>query len=132
MLDVIKSFLPTPPAGLHAACRLPPRRPPRACDNGLTGTARRWLRSLPARRRPLRLCIEHPRVANRIAWVWRDPVAAAQVLDDLLLDSRGGRRGFGVAITRELQRLRGFNDQQRVENQPESFWSAVGRVIGAD
>jgi len=106
------------------------RRPPRACDSALTGTARRWLRQLPPRRRPLRLCADHPRLANRIAWCWSDPRLAEQVLDDLLVDRRGGRRGFAPAIVRELRRLREYNDQQRVETQPEGVWQAIGRIAG--
>ena len=46
------------------------RRPEVARDFALTGTTRRWLQRLPARRRPYRLCTAFPRVANRIAWVW--------------------------------------------------------------
>ena len=40
------------------------RRPERECDRALTGTARQWLRRLPSRRRPLRLCLAHPRVVE--------------------------------------------------------------------
>lgn len=81
------------------------RRPPRHNDEALTGTTRLWLRRLPAGRRPLRLCIQYPRVANRIAWHWRDPAQAREVLDDLLTDRRGGRRGFPRPIVLELRRL---------------------------
>jgi len=106
------------------------RHPERECDRALSGTARQWLRRLPARRRPLRLCVAHPRVANRIAWCWHDAPLSDQVLDDLLHDRRGGRRGFAPAIVRELQRLREFNDQQRVETREETWVEALGRAIG--
>jgi hypothetical protein len=108
----------------------PLRRAARASDSALNGTARLWLRRLPARRRPLRLCETYPRVANRIAWCWSDPALADQVLDDLLVDRRGGRLGFPAPVVRELQRLREFNDQQRVERAPEGLWEVVGRVTG--
>ncbi|MBS0306555.1 MAG: hypothetical protein JSR43_14405 [Proteobacteria bacterium] len=108
----------------------PQRRPPRERDQALNGTTRRWLRALPPRRRPLRLCVDHPRVANRIAWCWSDPQLVDQVLDDLLVDRRGGRRGFAPAIVRELRRLREYNDQHRVEMQPEGLWQAVTRIVG--
>jgi len=81
------------------------RRPPRHSDESLTGTTRLWLRRLPAGRRPLRLCTLYPRVANRIAWHWRDPAQAREVLDDLLTDRRGGRRGFPRPVVQELRRL---------------------------
>ena len=130
MLEVLKRLQPQAEAAAEREHWLRARRPERECDRALTGTARQWLRRLPSRRRPLRLCLAHPRVVNRIAWCWNDPVLSAQVLDDLLHDRRGGRRGFAPVITRELQRLRQFNDQQRVELQPETFLETVGRVIG--
>jgi hypothetical protein len=72
----------------------PQRRLPRASDEALSGTARRWLRQLPSRRRPLRLCQLYPRVANRLAWSWHDAELTTQTFDDLLQDRRGGRQGF--------------------------------------
>ena len=52
----------------------PLRRPARHNDEALTGTTRAWLRKLPASRRPQQLCIQFPRIANLLAWHWRDPV----------------------------------------------------------
>jgi hypothetical protein len=117
--------------GGDVALWAPLRRGPRECDDALTGTARQWLRRLPARRRPLRLCEEYPRVANRIAWCWADPALAEQALDDLLTDRRGGRRGFPAPIARELQRLREFNGHQRVESSTEGLWAALGTAAGS-
>jgi hypothetical protein len=106
------------------------RRSERACDQALTGTTRHWLLRLPARRRPLRLCLSYPRVANRIAWVWADAEVSAQVLVDLLQDQRGGRQGFPPSVTRELRRLQDFNTQQRRETQPEGVLQIAGRLFG--
>ena len=106
------------------------RRPERGCDRALNGTARLWLRKLPARRRPLRLCVAYPHVANRIAWCWHDIELSSQLLEDLLHDRRGGRRGFGAAIDRELKRLQEFNAQQRVEAPPAGLWESVARRVG--
>jgi hypothetical protein len=105
------------------------RRPARDGDRALTGTTRHWLRKLPARRRPLRLCVTFPRVANRIAWCWADPSMTQQVLDDLTHDRRGGRRGFPTGVMRELRRLREFNDQQRIEVRPETWLESVLRLL---
>jgi hypothetical protein len=69
-------------------------------------------------------------VANRLAWVWADEAMAAQVLDDLLVDRRGGRAGFPHWVTRELRRLQEFNVQHRKEVRPEGFLEAAGRVLG--
>ena len=106
------------------------RRPERACDQALTGTTRHWLVRLPARRRPLRLCISYPRVANRVAWHWADADLTAQLLADLLEDRRGGRQGFPPTVVRELRRLQDFNSQQRRETQPEGVLQKAGRVLG--
>jgi hypothetical protein len=106
------------------------RRPERACDQALTGTTRRWLVHLPARRRPLRLCLSYPRVANRVAWHWADANVSAHLLAELLEDRRGGRQGFPPTVIRELRRLQDFNTQQRRETQPEGVLQMAGRVLG--
>jgi len=108
------------------------RRPPRDCDQALTGTTRRWLRRLPPRRRPLLLCNRYPRVANRLSWGWDDAPRSAALLEELLEDRRGGRRGFPPGVVRELRRLREFNLQQRVETVEERWWERLGRVVGWD
>ena len=126
MFDTFRLDADDPEQALWA----PLRRAARECDNALSGTARQWLRRLPPRRRPVRLCMAHPRVANRIAWCWADSALTAQVLDDLLADRRGSRRGFAAPIVRELQRLREFNGQQRIETRPEGWWQALVRVTG--
>lgn len=130
MLEVLHPFKGEFNSVLDAARWATVRRPERACDHALTGTARLWLRKLPARRRPLRLCVNHPRVANRIAWCWQDALLSSQLLDDLLLDRRGGRRGFGPAIDRELKRLQEFNAMQRVERLPVGLWQTMTRRAG--
>jgi len=89
------------------------RRLPRHSDESLTGTTRVWLRRLPASRRPLKLCARYPRVANRIAWCWHDPLQAGQVLEELLVDQRGNRRGFPRPVELELRRLRDLNERGR-------------------
>ena len=106
------------------------RRPELPRDAALTGTTRRWLQRLPARRRPYRLCTAFPRVANRIAWCWADAGLSEAVLDDLLVDRRGGRQGFAPIVVRELQRLRDFNAQQRVEVSAEGLLARAARVVG--
>lgn len=105
------------------------RRPARHSDESLTGTARVWLRRLPAACRPLKLCTRYPRVANRIAWSWADPVTSEAVLEDLLVDHRGGRRGFPRPIALELRRLREFNDRGRRGGAADTWWTALRRTL---
>jgi hypothetical protein len=87
------------------------RRPARHSDEALTGTTRGWLRKLPPGRRPVHLCEQFPRVANLLAWHWRDPVLTHELLDDLLSDRRGGRAGFPKLIAFELRRLRDVTER---------------------
>ena len=104
------------------------RRPPRHNDESLTGTARIWLRRLPAGQRPLKLCTRYPRVANLLAWNWHDPAATERALEDLLVDHRGGRRGFPRPIELELRRLRDFNDHGRADGDT-GWWTALRRNL---
>lgn len=67
--------------------------------------ARRWLASLPSAVRPRALAKHYPRLANRLADAWADDKSVALVFDDLLIDHRGGRRGFPGAVKVELHRL---------------------------
>ena len=101
------------------------RRPPRHTDEALTGTTRVWFRKLPAGRRPHALCSRFPRVANRIAWCWPDPALTQQVLEDLLVDRRGGREGFPRPIVAELRRLRDYRDRAHSGERAEGLWQAL-------
>lgn len=132
MNELPRQFPPDRAAAAAAAGWPVGRRVPRSCDEALTGTTRTWLRRLPARRRPLRLCERFPRVANRIAWCWSDVRLADQVLDDLLVDRRGGRQGFPPAIVAELRRLREFNDRLRAEPPAQGFWAALRQSLPLD
>jgi hypothetical protein len=105
----------------------PLRRPPRHSDEALTGTTRAWLRRLPAGRRPQLLCMQFPRVANRIAWQWADPPQAQAVLDDLLHDRRGGRAGFPAPVVQELRRLRDFLDRAAEQAHPAGHLDLLRR-----
>jgi len=104
------------------------RRPPRHNDEALTGTTRAWLRKLPAGRRPQRLCVQFPRLANLVAWNWPDPVQAHALLDELLTDRRGGRAGFPPAVVHELRRLRDHNHRIGESEQPPGYLDLLRRI----
>ena len=106
------------------------RRPVRDSEMALTGTTRHWLRQLPPRRRPLRLCESFPGVAHRLAWCWRAPEVSTAMLSDLLQDRRGGRKGFPAGVVRELQRLSEYNQHHRSEAAAEPLWDRLVRVSG--
>lgn len=111
-LSTARAALDELPPGVERLPTLAPgyweqrRRKPQATDRALSGGAIDWVLSLPPSLRPRELCERFPRVANALAEVWRDPARRAALLDDLLLDRRGGRQGFPPEIRREIEQLR--------------------------
>lgn len=74
-------------------------------DRALRGSTIAWVLTLPPSLRPRELCDRYPRAANAIAEA-RDAEERAAVLDELLTDRRGNRRGFPPEVKSELQALR--------------------------
>ena len=115
--------LDEPPAGLEVARQLRPpnwdsrRRPPLPTDHAMGGRAVDWILSLPTDIRPLKLADTVPRIANELAEHWPDADRAAAFLSDLLIDRRGGRRGFSAEIKKELGVLQHTLRQIRSENR---------------
>lgn len=109
--DEARRVLDQLPAGLEAVHARTPgywerlRRPPAPSDRALTGHALDWLVTLPADVRPHTTCEQFPRVANAIAESWRDAPQCMRVLDHMINDYRGGRRGFPPAVQTELALL---------------------------
>ena len=68
----------------------------------------RWVGGLPPAIRPLALLRRFPRIANELARAWPDAPSVAVSMDALLLDRRGGRRGFPVDVQSDLLVLRDF------------------------
>jgi hypothetical protein len=81
------------------------RRKPLPSDRALTGEAMDWVVSLPTALRPHTTCEHFPRVVNAVASSWGDPVFSLQVLDHMINDYRGGRRGFPPTVQHELAAL---------------------------
>jgi len=77
----------------------------RPLDRLLPAT-QRWANSLAKQEKPIQLMKMYPRIANRLAFAWDDPKAVQDVLDDVLIDRRGGRQGFPPVVQAELIRLR--------------------------
>ncbi|MBX9715930.1 MAG: hypothetical protein K2X42_04975 [Burkholderiaceae bacterium] len=80
----------------------------RTQDQMLSELGTSWLETLSPILRPHQLCSSYPRVANRLALCWNDPVLSNRLLDDLLGDSRGNRKGFPHPVAVELKRLRRY------------------------
>lgn len=81
-------------------------------DRTLCTEARQWLRRMSARERPLALCSMYPRLANRLAVAWDDPVQTEAIFDDLMIDRRGGRLGFAPLVASELMRLHRLHEKR--------------------
>lgn len=90
------------------------RRKPLPSDRALTGTAMDWVVSLPPNLRPHTACEQFPRVINAIAESWSDLPFSLQVIDHMITDYRGGRRGFPPSV---LAELRALHDHQRARSR---------------
>jgi hypothetical protein len=67
-----------------------------------------WIVSLPEPVRPHALAAQFARIANLLCTVWDDPPACRRCFYELLVDRRGGRRGFPMAVLRELNVLSAY------------------------
>lgn len=83
-------------------------------DQQLPATAR-WASGLPMEMRPVALLQQFPRVANGLARAWTDKTAVRDYLDELLIDRRGGRRGFPPEVHHELLVLRELCEDRSVD-----------------
>jgi hypothetical protein len=90
------------------------RAPLREVDRTLALETRLWMLRLPPKLRPTTLAEAYPRVANRIARDWVDGFMIDVCFEDLLIDRRGGRRGFPASVLHEIRRLHHFNRRHRV------------------
>jgi hypothetical protein len=81
------------------------RSPGNPRDNTLSKVAEEWRTRLSPHFRTSTLCERYPRIANRIALCWSDPVLTLTLLDQLLRDRRGGRKGFAAPVHAELVAL---------------------------
>jgi hypothetical protein len=81
------------------------RRRPLPSDRALTGETMDWLIKLPPALRPQVTCEQFPRVANAVAHSWDNLEFSLQVIDHMINDYRGGRRGFPPSVQQELKVL---------------------------
>jgi hypothetical protein len=76
--------------------------------NVLLDSTVRWAEGLPHEVKPQALMATYPRLANMAAASWRKPSSFQDYLDVLLVDRRGGRKGFSPEIRAEFEQLRTF------------------------
>ena len=89
--------------------RISLRVPPKSVDRVLLSHTHLWLRRVPSRIHPKQLCRHHPHLANRLAQCWGDKDRVERFIDELLIDSRGGREGLPECVVSELQCLERFH-----------------------
>jgi hypothetical protein len=75
----------------------------------LLPATQKWLDALPHRVQPHALCELYPRIANLIAAMWDDREGLRAYFDELLVDRRGGRRGFPHDVARDLRVVRDYH-----------------------
>lgn len=93
-----------------------PRRPPQP----LTIASHQIAIALGKEGEPIPgLARRFPHVLNRISAVWEDPPATAELIDDLLVDRRGGRRGFPADVLAELLTIRRIVVKRMVSASPK-------------
>jgi len=72
----------------------------------LLPATQRWLDSLPREIRPRALAQRFPRLANLFAINWGNPNDCVDFISSLLVDRRGGRRGFPGDVLQDIHNLR--------------------------
>lgn len=109
--DSARQALDDLPAGVAEVQHMRPgfweqqRRKSTPTDRALTGAAMDWVIGMPPALRPHATCEHFPRVINAIAESWPDVAYSLQVLEHMIRDHRGGRRGFPAGVQRELAGL---------------------------
>ncbi len=65
--------------------------------------------------------IEHASIANRLAWLWPEPLAAMRYLDGLILDQGTGQRTFSMDVLFELVALKAWLDEMQASSAGSAF-----------
>jgi hypothetical protein len=82
---------------------------------------------LPSDLSLINLYADFPHVLDKIAMAWGDHVTFYALMDDLLIDKRGGRTGFPFKAAIELSRL-AEHYEQYVSKRPKSKWDVVQKA----
>ena len=89
----------------------------------LSDEAAAWMAALPESVKPRQLALRYARLANRLCALWNDPAACERLLDELMMDRRGGRQGFPLAVANELATLR--DHYFKLHHHGKSAWEHV-------
>jgi hypothetical protein len=89
----------------------------------LSDEALAWMAELPESVRPKQLALRYARLVNRLCKAWKEPVKCERLLDDLMMDRRGGRKGFPLIVANELATLR--DHYFKLHHNGKSAWEHV-------
>ena len=89
----------------------------------LSDEANAWMSELPAAVCPRQLALRYARIVNRLCKVWNEPARCERLLDDLMIDRRGTRKGFPLVVANELATLRDHYD--KLHHHGKSAWEHV-------
>jgi hypothetical protein len=106
------------------------RAPAREQDKTLAPETLRWMRALPNHRRPLSLAAAYPRICNKLALIWADNLLTEYYFNGLLLDTRGGRKGFAPKIAAELISLHEFHVRNLSSPEAVKAWDDRMLAVG--
>ncbi|RJG00911.1 hypothetical protein [Noviherbaspirillum sedimenti] len=67
-----------------------------------------WVQQLPPEVRPRQLVIQYARIANKLAELWKHPIACEKYFNALMIDDRGDRQGFPADVALELAALQAY------------------------
>jgi len=102
------------------------RAPARDKDRVLLSKTHLWLRQIPSSLLPKHMCRHHPHLANRFADCWGDKGRLQELIDDLLIDRRGDRKGFSARVRGEIEQLELLHARW-LDNPAETRQSMVAR-----
>jgi len=73
--------------------------------NTLETATIQWMAGLAYAVRPRELSRHFPRIANRLCELWKRPAQCDPYFKELIVDHRGARKGFPMAVATELTTL---------------------------
>jgi hypothetical protein len=87
-------------------------------------SVQRRLSLLPPSVSLARSCASHPHAVERLLQQWANPIEFQRILGSMLVDLRGGRRGFSFDVMAELGALGDFYDRF-VDSRERNAWASL-------
>lgn len=85
-----------------------------------------WIAGLPAELRPHELIVHYARIANRLAELWKYPLACEKFMSELMIDERGDRQGFPDKVAHELAALHLYYTTNVVKQHFDAWGERIG------